>query len=326
MLIARLIVGMFSVGLMVLGTGVASGQDYPNKPIRIVAGSAGGGADFATRIIAQGISGPLGQQVIADNRPGAIIQGEIVSKAPPDGYTLLLSGSSHWLLPFLRDNVPFDPVRDFSPITLAVSTPGILVVHPPLPVKSVKELIALAKAKPGVLNYASGPTGAFDHRAGELFKAMAGVNMVRIAYKGAGPAVNALIGGEVELMFANAPAVMPHMKTGRLRALAVASAEPSALVPDLPTIAASGLPGYVAVQTQGIFAPAKTPATIIKRLNQEIVLALNRADVKEKFSNAGSEVVGSSPEKLAAFVKSEMATMGKVIKVIMIKDAGIKAD
>ena len=310
---------MFSVGLLVLGADVVSSQDFPNKPIRIVTSGVGGGGDFVARQIAQGISAPLGQPVIVENRP-TIMAIEAVAKASPDGHTLYYGGSTMWTSPYMQE-VSWDPVRDFSPITLISTAPNILVVHPSVPVRSVKELIALAKARPGELNYASGPAGGPAHLAGELFKAMSGVNIVRIAYKGGGPLMIGLIGGEVHLALPSATAAAPHMKSGKLKALAVTSAGPSALAPGLPTVAASGLPGYEAVAITGIFAPAKAPGAIINRLSQEIVWVLNQVDVKEKFFNLGVEAVGSSPEQLAATVKSEMARMGKVIK-----DAGFKAD
>ncbi len=313
---------MFSLGLMVLGAGLVSSQDYPNKPIRIVTADPGGASDFAARLIAPGLSDSLGEQVVVDNRGGAggAIAANIVAKAPPDGYTLLYYGSSIWILPLLH-KVAFDPLRDFSPVTAAVRSPNVLVVHPSLPIKSVKELIALGKARPGELNYGSGGSGTASHLAPELFKAMAGVNIVRIIYRGAGPALNALLSGELHVMFPAAPAAMPHVKSGRLRALAVSSAQPSALTPDLPTVAASGLPGYEAVSIYGIFAPTGTPATVINRLNQEVVRVLNRTDVKNRFFNMGVEVAATSPEEFAATISSEMARMGKVIK-----DAGIRAD
>lgn len=319
MLNARLIVSMVSAGMMVLGAGVVSGQAYPNKSIRVVASPAGGGGDVVTRLIAQGISRPLGQSVIIDNRASGVMS-EIVAKAPADGYTMLVSGGPLWITPLLQ-KAQYDPVKDFSPISLVSKTPLILVVHPLVPVNSVNELIALAKARQEQLNYAAGSTGAVQHLAAELFKAMAGVNLVNIPYKGAAPALNALIGGEVQVAFANPPAAMSFVKSGRLRAIAVASAEPSELAPGLPTVAASGLLGYEAASTLGIFAPAKTPATIINRLNQEIVRFLQLAETKEKFLNAGAEPIGSTPEQLAATVKSEMSRLGKVIK-----EAGIRAD
>ncbi len=322
MLLRRIVLWVFSIAPMVLGADAACSQaHYPNKPIRIVTPGTGGGTDLTARMIAPGLSGSLGQQVVVDNRPSGVIAGGIASKAQPDGYTLLIGGSSHWLAPFMQDNLPFDPVRDFSAITLAVSMPNILVVHPSVAANSVKELIALAKSRPGELNYASALAGGTIHLAAELFKAMAGVNIVRVPYKGSGPALNDLIAGQVQVMFATAGSVAPHIKSGRLRALAVTTSQPSALAPGLPAVAAAGLPGYESVAMFGMFAPARTPATIISRLHQEIVGVLNKADVKQRFFNVGVETVGSSPEEFAAAVKSEIARMGKVIK-----SAGIRAD
>ena len=318
MLIKRFVEWMFSIGMMVLGAGMVFGQNYPNKPIRIVASAAGGSGDFAARLIAQGLSGALSQQVVVDNR-GGVIPGEIVSKAPPDGYTLLIDAASFWIGPLLQET-PYDPVKDFAPVTLTDSAPNVLVVNPSLPVKSVKELIALAKARPGELNYGSSSTGSSPHLAAELFNMMAGVKIVRVPFKGSGPAVISLLGGQVQLMFATAGSVAPHVKSGRLRALAVASLQPSALAPGLPTIAASGVPGYEAVAFEGMFAPAKTPVAIIDRLNQEIVRVLNRAEVKERFFNAGVETVGSTPEEFAAAIKSNVAKWGKLIKEAGIRD------
>ncbi len=319
MLIPRFIVWMFSVSMMVLGAGPVSGQNYPNKHIRIVTATPGGTLDFGARLIAQGISGPLGQAVIVDNR--GLIAAEIVAKAPPDGYTLIYYTSPFWLTPFLRDNVRWDPVKDFAPISLTDRAPNFLVVHPSVAAKSVKELIALAKASPGELNYAGASVGSSAHLSAELFKAMAGVDIVSIHYKGGGPSLNALIAGEVQVMFSPSGSVMPYLKTGRLRALAVTSAVPSAMFPELPTVAASGLPGYEAVTIVGIFAPTGTPAAIINLLNREIVQCLKRADVKEKFFKLGVETVGSSPGQFAAKMKLEMVKWGKVIK-----DAGVRAE
>src|SRR5258706_1773737 len=305
-----------SFAAMVLASGVVCGEDYPNKPVRIVTSEPGGGNDFAARVIAEGLSLTVKQRVVVDNR--GIIAAEIAAKAPPDGYTLLFYGNPFWLAPFLRDNVPYDPVRDFLPISLAVSTASILVVHPSLPVKSVSGLIALAKARPGELNYSSGTTGAASHLAAELFRTMAGIKIVRVPYRGTGAAFTALIAGQVQVMFPTAGSVTPHLKSGRLKALAVTTAQPSALFPGLPTIAASGLPSYESVSLVGIFAPTETPAAIINLLNRNIVRVLDQVDVREKFFNAGVDTVGSSPAELAAAMRSEMARMGKVIR-----DAGI---
>lgn len=312
---------MSSLFVMTMGA-AAYGQDYPNRTIRMIAPSAGSNSDLSARLIAQGLSGSLGQQVIVDNRSGSVtIPGELAAKATADGYTLIFIASSLWLLPFMQDNVPFDPVRDFAPITAAGSAPGILVVHPSLGVKSVRELIALAKAKPGSLNYANPTTGSTMHIAAEVLKTMASVNIVSVPYKGAAPALNALLGNEVPMLFALAGPVAPHLKSGRLLALAVSSAQPSALAPGIPTIAASGLPGFEVVLSQGMFAPAKTPAAIIQRLNQETARVMSRPDVKEKFLNAGTELFSSTPEEFAATIKSEMGLLGKAIK-----DAGIRAE
>jgi tripartite-type tricarboxylate transporter receptor subunit TctC len=308
---------MFAAGVAIPGAGAVSAQNYPTKPVRIVTAAAGGSPDFVSRVIAQGISGPLGQQVIVDNRSSGIIPAEIVARAPPDGHTLLVTSNVLWIVTLMQ-KASYDPVQDFSPIAMTNMAPAVLVVHPSVPAKSVKELIALAKARPGELNYSSSTNGTASHLAGELFKAMAGVNMVRIAYKGAGLAINDLISGQVQLTFVTATSVMPHVKSGRLRAVAVTSARPFALFPELPTVAASGLPGYEATSVGCVLAPAKTPEAIVNRLNQEIVRFLRTNEAKEKFFSSGSEVVGGSPEQLAAAMKTEMTRMGKVIK-----DAGI---
>ena len=313
MLKPRVAAAMVFVGIMFLSVDVTVGRAYPTKPIRIVTAPAGAGNDFVARLIAQGLSGSLGQQLVVDNRPAGII-GELVAKAPADGYTLLAVGSVLWLTPFLQDSVGYDPVKDFSPISLTARSVNILVVHPSVTANSVGELIALAKSKPGQLNYATGATGASNHLAAELFKAMAGVNIVRIPYKGSGPAVNDLVSGQVHMMFPTTAAGLPHVRSGRLRALAVTSLQPSALAPGLPTVAESGLSGYESVVMYAMFAPAKTPATIIKRLHAELVQFRKSAGATERFFGAGVEVVASSPAELATAMASEMTRMGKLIK------------
>ena len=297
-----------------LVAGMACAQDFPTRPLRITTGGPGSNGDVASRIIAQAMTPLAGQQVIVDNRTSGVILGEVVGKAAPDGYTLLLTGSSFWLLPFFQDRLPWDPIKDFMPVTIAVSSPNVLAVHPSLPVKSVKELIALAKARPGQLNYGSGPSGTSNHLAGELFKSMAQVNIVRVPYKGVGQAVNDLIGGQVQLMFPVAGSAMPHVKTGRLRALAVLSTKRSELTPGIPTASESGLPGFVAEVTNGVFAPAKTPPAIIARVNELFSRALNLPDMKQKLVAVGVEAVASSPEGLAAAVKTDYTLLGKLIK------------
>jgi tripartite-type tricarboxylate transporter receptor subunit TctC len=296
-----------------LAVGAASAQSFPAKPVRIVTTVPGGSLDLTARFIAPELSKRLGQQVIVDNR-GGIISMELVAKAPADGYTLLLASSSLWISQFLRDAVSWDAIRDYAPISMLVTSPNILVVHPSLPAKSVKELIALGKARGGAINYASGQTGSSSHIAGELFNAMAGVNIVRVAYKGQGPAMLSLITGETQVSFPNAASAAPFMKSGKLRALAVTTAQPSALAPGLPTVAGSGLPGYESRAILGMFAPAKTPAPIVDQLNAEIVRSLQSPEVKQRLFESGAEVVGSSSADLTAAMKSEMATTGKLMK------------
>ena len=301
--------------------GAASAQQYPGKPIRLIASGVGGAGDFTARIVAGGLAARLGQQVIVDNRPGGLVPGEIVAKARPDGYTLMLAGIVIWLSPFMRDSMPFDPVRDFAPVTLVASVPNVLVVHPALPVKSVQELISLAREKPGALNYATSGVGNSNHIAGELFKAMAGVNLVQVNYKGAALALNDVVSGRVEVMFATATAAAPHVAAGRLRALAVTSARPSAVAPGLPTVAASGLPGYASESTLGLFAPAATPSTIVSRLNRETLDFLLAAETRDRLLKSGIEVLTSSPAEFAAAIKADMARTGSVLRA-----AGIRTD
>jgi tripartite-type tricarboxylate transporter receptor subunit TctC len=298
---------------LLFAAGAVSAQNYPAKPVRIAVTGVGSGGDFAARIIAQGVSPALGQQIIVDNRGSGNGPAEVTVKAAPDGYSLCLTAAPLWITPFLRPT-PYDPLKDFTPITLVVTSPNILVVHPSLPVKSVKELIALIRARPGALNYATSGIGGSGFLSAELFKSMARADMVRVNYKSGGLAITELMSGEVQLFFANAGVVAPHMQSGRLRALAVTSAKPSPLLPGLPTIAAGGLPGYEQVSVQGLFGPARMPDAVVARLNQEIVPFLQRPETREKFVAAGMESLGSTPDALAQTVKSEMARLGKVIK------------
>ena len=309
---------LFLIGGTVPGVNAAYAQNFPHKPIRVLTSSAGSGNDAVARLIAQGISGPLGQQVIVENRPSGVIPIEIVAKAQPDGYTLLSYGGTVWLAPLLQ-KVPYDPVTDFSPITIVEKAPLVLVIHPSVAANSVKELIALVKAKPGALNYASTATGSSTHLTAELFNAMAGVSTTRVNYKGGSVAAGDLISGQVQMMFVSPPPVMPHVKAGKLKGLAVTGMEPSMLAPGLPTMAASGLPGFESVTMTGVFAPAKTPKAVITRLNQEIVRLVKTPEAKEKFFSAGSEVAGSSPEELATAIKSDMVKWGKLIKAAGIR-------
>jgi tripartite-type tricarboxylate transporter receptor subunit TctC len=304
--------GFAIAGLVIAGA--ACGQNFPSKPVRVVTGEVGGATDITARLIGPGLTEALGQQVLVDNRGGGsgAIAALTVSRASPDGHTLLFYASALWIVPLMQE-VAWDPVKDFSPITLVASAPNILVVHPSLPVKSLGELIALARARPGALNYASGGSGGSPHLAAELFKSMARVDIVRVSYKGGGPAVNDLIAGQVQLMFGSAGSVTPHVRSGRLRPLAVTSLQPSPLAPGLPTVASFGLPGFVTLGHFALFAPAGTPASVIGRVQQEIARVIARPLVKEKLLSSGLEPAGGTPEALAALVKSEIAMWGKVL-------------
>ena len=301
----------------------AVAQAFPNKPVRIITSESGGSNDLVSRLIAQRLSATWTQQVIVENRGSArgIVALQTLMKATPDGYTVLYYGSGLWLAPYMQDQAPYDPLRDFAPITLATSSPNMLVIHPGLAAHSVSELISVAKSKPGMLNYSTGSTGTSPHLAAELFNSMAGVKIVSVPYKGGGSAINALAAGEVQIMFPTVNLGTPLVKAGRLRALAVTSAQPSTLAPGLPTVAASGLPGYESVALFGIWAPARTPMPVIDVLNKEIVGALNRPEMSDRLLSAGLNTVGTSPQRSTALIKLDMARMGKVIK-----DANIRAE
>jgi tripartite-type tricarboxylate transporter receptor subunit TctC len=319
MISTRLVAAFMGVVPVIVPAAALAQEGYPAKVIRIVAPAVGGGSDVVGRLIAPGLSAALGQQVIIDNR-GAIAS-EIVAKSPPDGYTLLINGSPMWLLPVIRPSSPWDATRDFAPITQAVSSPSMLVVHPSVPVRNVKELIALAKKNPGKLNYAAGTLGAAPHLAGELFKTMAGVNIVRVAYKGSGPGLLGVMTGEVEFMFPGAASAWTYVKQNKLKGLAICSARQSALFPGLPTVSETGLPGYESISPQALVAPAKTPPAIVNRLNQEIVRVLNSPEVKKRFESGGMEVVGNSPAEFAQLIKTDIARVRKLVK-----DAGIQPE
>jgi tripartite-type tricarboxylate transporter receptor subunit TctC len=311
MLHFRVAVWACLASMLMLGANVASGQDkYPGRFVRIVTATPGSNHDWGARLVAQELMSRIGQRVIVENR-GTIAIEYVAREAPPDGYTLLFYGSTVWLQPYLT-KANWDPVGDLAPITLAISSPNVLVVHPSLPVKSVKELIVLAKARPGALNYSAGGGGSTPHIAAELFNYMANVSIVRINYKGSGPSMIGLLVGEVQLMFAALGPIVPHMKQGKVRALAVTTPKRSRLIPELPAVG-EALPGYASEAAIGFFAPRKTSASIVKLLNHEIVQSLKAADPQVLF-NAGVEVVGNSPEEFAGFIKSEMTRMGQVIK------------
>jgi tripartite-type tricarboxylate transporter receptor subunit TctC len=296
--------------------GMAWAQAYPAKPVRIVTVAPGSANDIVARLIAQEIRNSLGQPVVVDNR--GTVAAELVARAPADGYTLLLYGSAVWLSPFIRASTPYDPVKDFAPITLVASSPNVVVVHPSLPVKSARELIALARSRPGEINYAAGSLGAAPHLAAELFKAMGKLNIVRVSYKGTGGSLIGLISGEVGLMFPTAGSVTPYIKSGKLRALAVTSLLPTALAPGLPLLSET-LPGYESVSLNGMLAPARTPDPVIRQLNAEVAKVMTRADIKEKLVAAGTDAMSTSPEQFAAIIQADMAKWGKVIR-----EAGIR--
>jgi tripartite-type tricarboxylate transporter receptor subunit TctC len=301
-----------------------STTSYPARPVRIVVPqSPGASTDTTARLIAQKLTTALGQTVLVDNRPGAgsVIGTELVAKATPDGHTLLVVASSITLNPIMHKNLSWDPVRDFAPITQLSSFPNILVVHPAVPVKTVKDLVALAKAKPGALNYGSAGTATGTHLSADFFKHMTGTDMVHVPYKGGGAAIPALMGGQVQLMFGTTVSALPHVRAGKLRAIAVTSPKRSPSAPDVPTIAESGVPGYDHTPWNGFLAPAKTPRAIVARLNEETARILHAPDTRAVFMNEGAEPVGNKPEEFAAIIKSEIAKWGKVIQA-----AGIKAD
>ncbi len=311
--------GWLATTLTISGACCVSAEDYPAKPLRIVTSEAGGGNDVPARIVAQGLTLALGQQVVIENRPSGVVPAEIVAKAAPNGYTLLFYNNALWTAPLIQAT-PYDVLRDFTPVTAVARAVNVLVVNPALPVKSVADLVALAKAKPGGLNYGSSGTGASNHLAAEMFRTMAQIDIVRVNYKGAGPALTALIAGELQLMFPTAGAVTPHVRAGRVKALAVTSAVPTALFPGVPAMSAT-LAGYESLAIYGLFAPAGTPRAIVGKLNSAIVRFLERPDIREKFTDAGMDAMASTPEQLGASVKAEVSRVGKVIR-----DAGIRAD
>ena len=290
---------------------------YPVKPIRLVVGQAPGGAtDVIARLVAPRFGEHLGQSVVVENRTGAAgsIGAAFVAKSPPDGYNLLVISSSYAINPGLYKDLPFDPVRDLAPVTLIAEAPFLLVVHPSMPAQSVKALIALAKAKPGALNFASGGSGSSGQLAGELFKYLAGVDMVHVPYKGAGPALVDVIAGQVHMTFASVLSSLPHVKSGRLRPLGVTSAQRSVAIPQLPTLAEAGVKGYRTTTWYGLLAPANTPAPIVSRLSGEMRKLLESGDVKNRIIADGAEPVGGTPHQFQEHLASEMARAREIIQ------------
>jgi len=316
------VLGALTLGAALVSQHVAAQDSYPSRPIRLIVPTApGGGTDFTARSIAQKLSEALGQTVIVDNRPGAAgnIGVDIAAKSSPDGYTLVMPITSFPINPHLYPKLPFDTVKDFAPVVLASVAPLFLVVNPSVPAKSVSELIALAKAKPGQLNYANSGSGTTAHLAGELFKKMAGVDLVSIPYKGGGPAVLDLIGGRVQVYFSTIPAALTQVQAGKLRGLAVTTTKRVNLMPDVPTVAESGLPGFEVNGWFGIFAPAGTARASIVRLNKEINAVLRTPDIQQRFAGQGLIPGGGTPEELGKFLRAELAKWGALIR-----EAGIK--
>jgi tripartite-type tricarboxylate transporter receptor subunit TctC len=317
------VVGVVMVALLAAG---AHAQNYPTKPLRFVVPFApGGGSDLVARTVAQKITEAIGQPVIVDNRAGAAgtIGADIAAKSPPDGHTLLLGSNGPLAInPSLYAKLPYDAARDFAPVSLVTVMPFVLVTHPSLPVKTVKDLVALARAKPGELNYGSPGNGSTTHLANELLKSMTGMKIAHVPYKGVAPAATDLISGQVQMMSGDLSTLLPYVRAGRMRAIAVTAARRSKLLPDVPTIAESGVPGYEASGWFGVLVPAATPVPIIERLHAAIAKGLSASDARERLGAFGGEVPASTPEQFGAHIRTEAAKWNKLIKAIGLKAEG----
>lgn len=315
--------GRVLAGLLILAGGpVVFAQGYPARTVRVIVPYApGGGSDVISRILAQRMSESLGRQFVIDNRAGAngIIGTEMAVQAPADGYTLLYVSSPHAVNPSLYRKLPYDTLKDLTPISEIAIASSILVVHPSLPVHSVGELVALAKARPGQIDYASGGSGGSPHLATELFKKLAGINLTHVPYRGAGPALTDVLAGQVQVMFANSAPALPHIRAGRLRALGISSTRRSAVAPEIPTIAESGVPGYEAVTIFGLVAPANTPRPVIELLNAEIHKAMRVPEVVESMKTLGADVVLTTPEGFGSIVESEIKRWGELVRALKLR-------
>ena len=310
---------LFSFGTSVqpAGAAAADADKYPNRVVRMTVGfTAGGAVDISARLVAQRLSEALGQQVIIDNRPGADgnIASEYVAKSAPDGHTLAYVSAGHTMNPSFRKSLPYHPVKDFAPVSLVATGTQVLVVNPALPVRNVKELVALARVRPGQINFASAGHGGPMHLAAELLKSMAHINIVHVPYKGGGLAINDVIAGQIEMTFIGAPVALPHVRSGRLRLLAVTTAKRMSTLPDVPTLAESGYPGYDVNASYSVLAPAATPAPIVSRLSTELAKVAHASDIRERFATLGIEPVGSTPEQLGSFMQNELAKWSKLAK------------
>ena len=311
-----------AAGALPLG---ALAQNFPTKPITIIVPfSAGGTTDILARIVGQGLTTELGQSVVVDNKPGAggNIGGSLAAKATADGYTLFMGTvGTHAINQSLYKKMPFDPVKDFAPLSRVATVPNLLVAHPSQPFKTVKEMIAYAKANPGKITFGSPGSGASPHVSGELFKSMTGTDLLHIPYKGSAPAMTDLLGGQTSVMFDNMPSAIQHVRSGKLRPIAVTTAKRSPELPDVPTIAEAGVPGYEATSWFGMFAPAGTPKPVLDKLHAALIKVLNQADVKKKIAEQGGDVVAETPAQFAAFIQAESVKWGKVVK-----ESGATAD
>ena len=304
-------------------TAPADAAKYPSRLVRMQVGyTAGGAVDVSARLIAQRLTEALGQSVIVENRPGAdgIVASDYVAKSPPDGHTLAYISAGHTMNPALHPkSLPYHPVRDFAPVSMVATGAQTLVVNPALPVRSVKELVALARARPGQINFASSGAGGPMHLSAELLKVVAGIDIVHVPYKGGGPALNDVIGGQIEMTFIGAPASMPHIRSGRLRILAVSTAKRVAALPDVPTVAESGYPGYEVGALYAMLAPAGTPAAIVGRLSSELARIVGLREVRERLQGLGLETLGSTPEYLTEFMNADVAKWSKLVQKIGLK-------
>jgi tripartite-type tricarboxylate transporter receptor subunit TctC len=323
-LFTRLTVILALVGAPWVATDVANAQAYPSKPIRfIIPYAVGGGTDILGRIVAQRLTERLGQQVLVDNRPGggSILGSGILAQSNPDGYTMMTANIAHGANPYLHKTLPYDTVKDFVPVTLMAVLPSVLAIHPSVPARSVSEFIAYARANPGKLSYGTAGVGSANHLTMELFKITTKTDIVHVAYKGGGPAMQDLLGGQVKAMFITVPPVLPQVKAGKLLAIGISSIKRSTALPDVPTVAEAGVPGFEVYEWQGVVVPKGTPRAIVQKLNTEIVAVLALPDVRERISGLGAIVVGGTPEEFGEHIRKELVLWQRVIR-----DAGIRAD
>jgi tripartite-type tricarboxylate transporter receptor subunit TctC len=314
---SRVLLAALLAGLTALSPGARAASDYPNRPVKIFVGFAAGGAtDLVARIVAEKLTQRLNQQFVVENRAGAggVLATSVVAKAPPDGYTLILVSASHAINVSLQKSLPYDAIADFTPVVPVASTTNVLVVNPSLPVNSVAEYIALAKAKPGTINFSSAGVGSSSHLAGELFKSMAGIDISHVPYKGTADAVRDLVGGQVQSTVDSVSALLPFIRNGQLKALAVGDPRRSVLLPNVPTMSEAGLPGYEVNAWVGLLAPAGTPPDVVQLLNREVLAILKQPEVQKRLEDMGSRPIGTSSEEFAALIRSDVAKFAAIIR------------